>query len=224
MQYTIQFGQVIGYVPYLIAGAWISFQVAFLAFLGGMVIGLFGAAGKTFGGRIVRGLVNVYVTFTTNTPQLVQIYFIFFALPEVGILLSPYQAVLLGMTLNAGAYLTEIQRAGFLSVHKSELEAAETLGMSLSQSVWYVILPHIIKVLFPPLSNLYIMMTLGTSMAAIFGLEELTGRAFNVNAITFRSIEIFIITAILYFIITVVASAILVLLGRWLFRVKGKVF
>jgi len=224
VQYTIQFGQVIGYVPYLIAGAWISFQVAFLAFLGGMVIGLFGAAGKTFGGRIVRGLVNVYVTFTTNTPQLVQIYFIFFALPEVGILLSPYQAVLLGMTLNAGAYLTEIQRAGFLSVHKSELEAAETLGMSLSQSVWYVILPHIIKVLFPPLSNLYIMMTLGTSMAAIFGLEELTGRAFNVNAITFRSIEIFIITAILYFIITVVASAILVLLGRWLFRVKGKVF
>jgi len=224
VQYTIQFGQVIGYVPYLIAGAWISFQVAFLAFLGGMVIGLFGAVGKTFGGRIVRGLVNVYVTFTTNTPQLVQIYFIFFALPEVGILLSPYQAVLLGMTLNAGAYLTEIQRAGFLSVHKSELEAAETLGMSLSQSVWYVILPHIIKVLFPPLSNLYIMMTLGTSMAAIFGLEELTGRAFNVNAITFRSIEIFIITAILYFIITVVASAILVLLGRWLFRVKGKVF
>jgi len=224
VQYTIQFGQVIGYVPYLIAGAWISFQVAFLAFLGGMVIGLFGAAGKTFGGRIVRGLVNVYVTFTTNTPQLVQIYFIFFALPEVGILLSPYQAVLLGMTLNAGAYLTEIQRAGFLSVHKSELEAAETLGMSLSQSVWYVILPHIIKVLFPPLSNLYIMMTLGTSMAAIFGLEELTGRAFNVNAITFRSIEIFIITAILYFIIPVVASAILVLLGRWLFRVKGKVF
>ena len=73
-------------------------------------------------------------------------------------------------------------------------------------------------------SNLYIMMTLGTSMAAIFGLEELTGRAFNVNAITFRSIEIFIITAVLYFIITVVASAILVFLGRWLFRVKGKVF
>lgn len=224
MQYTIQFGQVIGYVPYLIAGAWISFQVAFLAFLGGMVIGLLGAVGKTFGGRIVRGFVDVYVTFITNTPQLVQIYFIFFALPEVGITLSPYQAVLLGMTLNAGAYLTEIQRAGFLSVHKSELDAAETLGMSLSQSVWYVILPHIIKVLFPPLSNLYIMMTLGTSMAAIFGLEELTGRAFNVNAITFRSIEIFIITAVLYFIITVVASAILVFLGRWLFRVKGKVF
>lgn len=224
MDYTLQFGQVLKYVPYLIAGAWLSLQIAFLAFCGGMVIGLLGAMGKTFGGRIVRSVVGFYVTFFTNTPQLGQIYFLFFALPEVGILLTPYEAVLIGMTLNAGAYLTEIQRAGFLSVHRAEIEAAETMGMSLLQSVWYVILPHIIKVLFPPLSNLYIIMTLGTSMAAIFGVEELTGRAFNVNAITFRSIEIFSVTAGLYFLVTVVASTVLVLLGRWLFRVKGKVF
>ena len=224
MEYTLQFGQVLKYVPYLIAGAWLSLQIAFLAFCGGMVIGLLGAMGKTFGGRIVRSVVGFYVTFFTNTPQLGQIYFLFFALPEAGILLTPYEAVLIGMTLNAGAYLTEIQRAGFLSVQRAEIEAAETMGMSLLQSVWYVILPHIIKVLFPPLSNLYIIMTLGTSMAAIFGVEELTGRAFNVNAITFRSIEIFSVTAGLYFLVTVVASTVLVLLGRWLFRVKSKVF
>lgn len=224
MEYTLQFGQVLKYVPYLIAGAWLSLQIAFLAFCGGMVIGLLGAMGKVFGGRMVRSAVGLYVTFFTNTPQLGQIYFLFFALPQAGILLTPYEAVLIGMTLNAGAYLTEIQRAGFLSVHRAEIEAAETMGMSLLQSVWYVILPHIIKVLFPPLSNLYIIMTLGTSMAAIFGVEELTGRAFNVNAITFRSIEIFSVTAGLYFLVTVVASTVLVLLGRWLFRVKGKVF
>ena len=224
MQYTLHFNQVLKYLPYLIGGAWISLQIAFLAFCGGMAIGLLGAMGKTFGGRVTNKGVSVYVSFFTNTPQLVQIYFLFFALPEVGILLTPYEAVLVGMTLNAGAYLTEIQRAGFLSVHKAELEAAETMGMSLMQSVWYVIMPHVVKVLFPPLSNLYIIMTLGTSMAAIFGLEELTGRAFNVNAITFRSIEIFSITAGLYFIVTVAASIILTMLGRYLFRVKGKVF
>lgn len=224
MQYTIHFSQVLHHVPYLLGGALLAFQIAFIAFCGGMVLGLLGATGMTFGGRFIRGFIGAYVTFTTNTPQLVQIYFLFFALPEVGILLTPYQAVLIGMTLNAGAYLTEIQRAGFLSVRRSELEAAETLGMSLHQSVRYVILPHIMKVLFPPLSNLYILMTLGTSMAAIFGLEELTGRAFNINAETFRSIEIFLITAGLYFIITVAASTVLVYGGRWLFRVKGKVF
>jgi polar amino acid transport system permease protein len=224
MQYTIHFSQVLEYIPYLIGGAWISFQIAFLAFCGGMVIGLAGAMAKTFGNRILKAVVSVYVTFFTNTPQLVQIYFIFFGLPQFGLTLSSYEAVLVGMTLNAGAYATEIQRAGFLSVRKSELEAAETVGMSLLQSVRYVILPHLARVLYPPFSNLYIIMTLGTSMAAIFGVEELTGRSFNANAITFRSIEIFSITAGLYILVTIAASFILLYLGRWLFRVKGKVF
>lgn len=96
--------------------------------------------------------------------------------------------------------------------------------MSLLQSVRYVILPHLAKVLYPPFSNLYIIMTLGTSMAAIFGVEELTGRSFNVNATTFRSIEVFSITAGLYILVTIVASFVLLYLGRLLFRVKGKVF
>ena len=92
-----------------------------------------------------------YVTFFTNTPQLVQIYFLFFALPEFGILLSPFMAVLIGMTLNAAAYLCEIQRAGFLSIRQNELDAAKTLNFRLTQQVKYVIFPHIMKVLFPPL-------------------------------------------------------------------------
>lgn len=224
MGYTLHFEQVVGFLPYLAGGAWISLQIAFLAFCGGMVIGLFGAIAKTFGGRLLGRITDAYVVFFTNTPQLVQIYFVFFALPDAGILLSPYESVLVGMTLNAGAYLTEIQRAGFASVHRSELEAAETLGMTLMQSVRYVILPHVVRTLFPPLSNLYILMTLGSSMAAIFGVEELTGRAFNVNALTFRSVEVFSMTAGLYVAVTIVATLLLATAGRVLFRVKARVF
>lgn len=223
MSYTLQFGQVWGHLPYLAAGAWISLQIAFLAFLGGMVLGLLGAMGKSFGPSWAKAMVQGYVVFFTNTPQLVQIFFLYFGLPEVGILLSSYEAVLLGMTLNAGAYLTEIQRAGFESVHRNEIDAADTLGMSRWQSVRYVILPHIMRVLFPPLSNHYILMTLGTSMAAIFGVEELTGRALNVNAETFRSIEVFTLTAGLYIIVTLVASIILALAGRYLFRARMRI-
>ena len=95
--------------------------------------------------RLVAPPVDAYVSFFTNTPQLVQIYFIFFALPEWGILLSPYAAVLIGMTLNAGAYLTQVQLAGFASVHRAEIEAAETLGFTRMQSVRFVILPHIMR-------------------------------------------------------------------------------
>jgi len=223
MSYTLQFGQVWEYLPYLAAGAWISLQIAFFAFLGGMVLGLLGAMGKSFGPAWVKRIIQGYVVFFMNTPQLVQIYFLYFALPDAGILLSSYEAVLIGMTLNAGAYLTEIQRAGFESVHQNELDAAETLGMSRWQSVRYVILPHIMRVLFPPLSNHYILMTLGTSMAAIFGVEELTGRAFNINAETFRSIEVFSLTAGLYVIITLIASILLALLGRHLFRARMRI-
>ena len=160
----------------------------------------------------------------TNTPQLGQIFFLYFALPDVGILLSSYEAVLLGMTLNAGAYLTEIQRAGFQSVRREELEAAETLGMSLWQTVRYVIAPHIAKTLYAPLSNFYIWIVLGSSMAGIFAVEELTGRAINVSSSTFRTIEVFTYTAGIYVVLTVVASALLALIGRHAFRVQARIF
>lgn len=220
MSYTLQFGQVWQHLPYFLGGAWISLQIAFLAFCGGFAIGLAGAITLDHGGPVARGLVRGYVTFFTNTPQLVQIYFLFFALPDAGILLSPYVAVLIGMTLNAGAYVTEIQRAGFQSVRRTEIEAAETLGFTRWQQVRHVILPHVVRTLFPPLSNQYILMTLGTSMAAVFGVEELTGRALNVNATTFRSIEIFSVAAGLYVGVTLVASLGLALLGRHLFRAR----
>jgi polar amino acid transport system permease protein len=223
MDYTFQFGQIWPRLPYLLGGAWLSLQIAFLAFCGGIMIGTFCAAVKTFGGGITRRIVNVYVVFFINTPQLVQIYFLYFALPDYGIFLTSYMAVLLGMTLNAGAYLTEIQRAGFESRRQSEMEAAEVLGFSQLQQIRYVILPHVAKVLFPPLSNHYILMTLGTSMAAIFGVEELTGRALNVNAETFRSLEVFSIIAVVYVVVTLFASVLLALFGRFAFRAKMRI-
>jgi polar amino acid transport system permease protein len=221
---NIDFAPVLDRLPYLISGAWLSLQIAFLAFAMGMLIGLFGASVRSYGPRWAQAMVGGYVVFFTNTPQLIQIFFLFFALPDAGILLSPLQAVLIGMTLNAGAYLTEIQRAGFESVRKPELEAAETLGFSRFQTIRLVILPHIVRVLFPPLSNQYILMTLGTSMAAVFGVEELTGRTYNINSETFRSIEVFSVAAVLYIAITLIATLSLAFVGKRFFRAKMRWF
>jgi polar amino acid transport system permease protein len=221
---TLQYGQVLQYLPDFLLGALTALWIAGVAFAGGLLIGLLGASVLSFGPRAARIPVIGYVRFFTYTPQLVQIFFLFFALPEAGITLSPVTAVLIGMTLNAGAYLTEIERAGFESVPRAELDAAETLGFSRVQTVWYVIAPHVVRALYPALSSQYIIMTLGTSMAAIFGVEELTGRALNANAISFRSVEIFSIVAVIYIALTIIASTLLWLLGRWLFRVKAKAF
>jgi polar amino acid transport system permease protein len=220
MNYTLQYGQIWPYLPRLFDGAFIALQIAILAFCGGLMIGTACAAAKSFGPRWLKRCISFYVVFFTNTPQLVQIYFLYFALPDLGILLSSFTAVLVGMTLNAGAYLTEIQRAGFESRRDSEMEAAEVLGFSRLQQIRYVILPHVARVLFPPLSNHFIIITLGTSMAAVFGVEELTGQAFNINALTFRSIEIFSVVALFYVALTMLASLLLAGIGRYAFRTR----
>jgi polar amino acid transport system permease protein len=221
---TLQYGQILQYLPDFAMGALVALWIAAVAFAGGLLIGLLGAAVLSFGPWPARALVGAYVRFFTWTPQLVQIFFLFFALPEMGITLSPVAAVLIGMTLNAGAYLTEIERAGFASVPRAELDAAECMGFSRAQIVWHVIAPHVVRALYPALSNHYIIMTLGTSMAAIFGVEELTGRALNANAVSFRSVEIFTVVAGIYIALTIIASALLWLVGRWLFRIRAKVF
>ena len=220
MNYTLHYGQVTPYLGLLAGGAALALEIAALTFVAGWSIGLACASVLEYGRGPLRWLVRAYVVFFMNTPLLVQIFFLYFALPDAGIVLSSFQAVVIGMSLNAGAYLTEIQRAGFRSVRRTELDAAATLGFSRVQTVRYVVLPHIVRVLFPPLSNQYITLTMTTSIASIFGVEELTGRAYNIDAITFRSFEIFSVTALYYVALTLVASAVLFAIGRWGFRVQ----
>jgi polar amino acid transport system permease protein len=224
MDYTFQFATVLDELPYLLGGAAVTLQIAFVSFWGGAVIGMFGAIAKVYGGDISRRIASGYVVAFTNTPALVQIFLLYYALPDAGILLDPLTAVLIGLVLNAGAYLTEILRAGVLSVRRSEIEAATTLGMSGVQIVRYVMLPHIAKTIYAPLSNFFVWLVLGSSLAALFGVEELTGRAINISTANLRSIETFTVVAVIYVVLTVIASSTLALVGRWGFRVRVKVF
>jgi len=224
VNYTFQFTEVFKELPYLLGGAVITLQIAFITFWSGAVIGIFGALAKAYGGPVSRRIATYYVTFFTNTPALVQIFLLYYALPEAGILLSSMAAVLIGLTLNSGAYLTEILRAGVVSVRVSEMEAATALGMSRLQLLRYVMLPHIAKTIYAPLSNFFVWLVLGSSLAALFGVEELTGRAINISTTSLRSIETFSVVALIYVVLTIFASASLALVGRLAFRVKAKVF
>jgi polar amino acid transport system permease protein len=104
------------------------------------------------------------------------------------------------------------------------MEAATALGMSGLQILRFVMLPHIAKTIYAPLSNFFIWLVLGSSLAALFGVEELTGRAINISTTSFRSIETFTVVAGIYVILTIIASTSLALVGRWAFRVKAKIF
>lgn len=225
MNYTFQFGVAFATLPELLRGAIVTFELGLLTFWGGALIGLVGASLKTFGGRFLGGLAGAYVVFFTNTPALIQIYFLYFGLPEFGIRWDSFTCVLIGLTLNAGAYLTEIMRAGFISVHRTEMEAAETIGMSLVQQIRFVIVPHIAKTIYPALANFFIViLVMGTSVGAVVGVDELTGTAINISTENYRWIEMFIVVAGIYVVLTFIASLSLALVGRWAFRVKAKIF
>jgi polar amino acid transport system permease protein len=224
MHYTFQFGVAFATLPNLLGGALVTLEIALLSFWGGALIGLAGATAKAAGGAVLRRLAGIYVVFFTNTPALLQIYFLYYGLPELGVRLSAFFCVVLGMTLNAGAYLTEIMRAGFVSVRRTELEAAEVLGMSLLQQVRYVIVPHIAKTIYPTLANFFILLVLGSSMGAVFSVNELTGTAIDISTESYRWIEMFVLVGGIYIVLTFVASLSLALLGRALFRVRARVF
>ena len=225
MNYNFQYGIVWDNFGALLDGAWLTFQLGVLAFAGGALIGLVCAAIKTFGPWPLRLVVDTYVVFITNTPALIQIYFLYFGLPEVGIRWSSELCVLIGLVLNAGAYLTMILRAGFISVHRTELEAGLTIGMSILQQIRYIIVPHIAKSIYPALANFFIViLVMGTSIGAVIGVDELTGQAINLSTVNYRWLEYFSVIAVMYVVLTFVASIGLALLGRWAFRVKARIF
>ena len=216
MNYVFHFGVVWADFGALMQAALLTLRLGFVAFGGGALIGLLCATIRSYGPWPLRWLVMAYVTFMTNTPALIQIYFLYFGLPEFGFRWSNVFCVQLGLILNAGAYLTLIMRAGFLSVRRTELEAGLTLGMSLAQLLRYIIVPHIAKSIYPALANFFIVvLVMGTSVGALVGVDELTGEAINLATVNYRWLEYFIVIAGIYIVLTFIASIGLALLGRW---------
>ena len=222
MNYSLQFGQIAADVPYILSGAWPTLWITFVTFFAAAALGLFIAMARLKGGPLASRLAGIWVTLTTNSPLFVVLFFLFNGLPNWGILLSPIAATLIAFIAISSGYLAEIQRGGIQSVRQAELDAAETLGMSRLQILRFVIAPHVIKTTYPALSNFFIFTMLGTSMASLVGVNELTGRAIEVSSRTFRSIEVFSLVAVTYVVLSLFASAALALVGRWLFRVKAR--
>ena len=222
MNYSLQFGQIAADVPYILWGAWPTLWITFVTFFAAAALGMFIAMARLKGGLLASRLAGIWVTLTTNSPIFVVLFFLFNGLPNWGILLSPIVATLIAFIAISSGYLAEIQRGGIQSVRQAELDAAETLGMSRLQILRFVIAPHVIKTTYPALSNFFIFTMLGTSMASLVGVNELTGRAIEVSSRTFRSIEVFSLVAVTYVVLSLLASAALALVGRWLFRVKAR--
>jgi polar amino acid transport system permease protein len=192
---------------YFLGGAVLTVQVSALAVVFGLVLGSLVGLARLSAVRIIRFLAACYVEVIRGTPLLIQILFIYFGLASLGLKIeSRFAAGVAALSINSGAYVAEIVRAGIQSIDKGQMEAARSLGMSYRQSMRYVILPQAYRRIIPPLVNEFIMLIKDSSLLYAIGMMELTMRGQTVKARTFKDFEIFIAIAVIYFIMTFTLS------------------
>jgi len=171
---------------------------ALISMLIGLVIAIAGAATLRFGARWARVPVKCYVELFRNTPLVVQLFFIYFGLPSLGVGLEAGTAAIIGLTLNFAAYCVEIIRSGTLAVPKGLLEAGYSLGLRKLQVFFLIVLRPALIVSFPALSSQIIVLLLATSVISIISADELTAIAGSIQSRTFRSFEIYIVILVIY--------------------------
>jgi polar amino acid transport system permease protein len=164
-------------------------------------IGILAAVGRTSRFKILNLVGAVYVEVFRNTPLLIQIFIIFFGLPGIGIKLSPYVSGLIALVLYVGAYNTEVIRAGLEAVPRGQIEAAKSLGLTGVQTFLYVIIPQTLRISLPALGNNWVALVKNSSLVSVIGMVELTWVALDLNALTFRSFELFGAATIFYLIL-----------------------
>lgn len=198
----LRFAPVLEAWPELAQGAWLTVQLSLVAMLIGVTIGVAGAAGKLWGANWLRFLITAYVEVIRNTPFLVQIFIVFFGLPFSGIRVSATMAAMIALSVNVGAYATEIIRAGIQSIPRGQMEAALALGLSRRQAFFDVILLPALRSVYPALTSQYILLMLQTSVASAISARELTSVANNIQAVTFVSFEVYLVTTAIYLTLT----------------------
>ena len=190
-------------LPLLLAGAGVTIEITAIAVGLGFVFGLITSVCRLSGVKILNILAVCYVNIIRGTPLLVQIFLIYFALPMIiGERINPFVAAVAACSVNSGAYVAEIVRAGIQSVDKGQMEAGRSLGLSWMQTMRYIILPQAFKHVIPPLGNEFISMTKETSLVSVIGFEELTRRGQLIIAKTYGSFEIWLTVAFIYLVMT----------------------
>jgi polar amino acid transport system permease protein len=201
--------KIIGMVLPMLDGSGITLQIFFITLALSLPLGLLVALARISGIRPLRFAMEVYIWLMRGTPLMLQLLFVYFALPMVGILLPDLAAALLAFTLNYAAYFAEIFRSGIQSIERGQYEAAKTLGMTYIQTMRRIIIPQMLKRVLPPISNETINLVKDTSLIYILAMNDLLRVA---RTIVQREFDMtpFVIAGVFYLAMTFVLT--------WLFN------
>jgi len=202
-------------LPILLEGAKMTLWISVLGLLGGLIIGVIAGFARAYGGWLSSHIALVFIELIRGTPIVVQVMFIYFALPMmIPVRIDPFSAAVVTIIINSGAYIAEITRGAVLSIHNGFREAGLALGLSRRDTLRYVIAPLALRRMLPPLGNQWIVSIKDTSLFIVIGVAELTRQGQEIIAGNFRAMEIWTAVAVIYLIITLALSFILRRLER----------
>jgi len=194
---------ILDFIPQLIKGAQVTVQITVLGLLGGVVLGAIAGLMRAYGNALINAIAFVYIEVIRGTPIVVQVMFLYFALPVLAsIRIDPMTTAILAIVINAGAYIAEIVRGAVLSISKGLTEAGLAIGLPRSKVIVHIVGPLAFRRLIPPLGNQFIVSLKDTSLFIVIGVGELTRTGQEIMAANFRAVEIWTAVAIMYLIMT----------------------
>jgi polar amino acid transport system permease protein len=214
MDYEFQFHLVLNNVDMMLNGALLTTLLAVVAISCATLIGTVLAIVRLGNSPVLRRLIDGYVEIIRNTPFIVQLFFIVFGIPTMGLQIGLFEAAVVALVINLSGYTTEIVRAGLESTHPSQFEAGYSLGLGRWQVYRYVVVPPAIERVYPALCSQFVLAMLGTSIVSQISVEELTGIAALISARSYRAFETYIILAGFYVGLTFLFRAAFYVIGR----------
>jgi polar amino acid transport system permease protein len=192
----------IAFLPSLLHGAMITIAVSLLAFGLALVFGLVTGIARISRLMPLRVVAACYIQFIRGTPLLLQLFFIYYVLPYVGIVLTPFVSGLTGLTLNYAAYMAEVFRSGILAIPKGQWEAGQSVGMSRRLLMRRIILPQAIRIIIPPLGNFFVSIFKDSALVSVITMRDLFFSGQLLASATYKHFEIFAEVAVIYFLIS----------------------
>ena len=214
MAYEFEFAATLEYSDLLLKGAAMTLGLTAIGGIFGISLGTLGAVSRAWKIHPFDWLFTGYVELIRNTPFLVQLFFIFFGLPAIGIQMGEWNAAVLAMIINLGAYSTEIIRAGIEATPKGQIEAAQSLAFSRAETFRYVVLRPALQRVWPALTSQVIIVMLGSAVCSQIAAEELTFAANFIQSRNFRAFETYFITTAMYFIMAIGIRQLLIFIGN----------
>lgn len=193
-------------LPNLMQGALVSIQITSIAAFIGIILGSILGLAETSSYKVIRLCIGIYVTLFRGTPMIVQILFIFYVLPQIGLMVAPFWAASLAIGLNSSAYVSQIIRSGVEAVPKGQIEAAHTLGFSKIGTMIYIVFPQAFRITLPALGNELTTLVKDSSLASIIGVMELTKEASVIRSRTYDAFSILLAISIIYLLLTTTLS------------------